>query len=389
MKKILIIVGDSQYFLFHRLSLSVYLQNHGSEIFVVTDVLSDEHRNKIESRAFKLYEVPSRPASVGLGYSIRLINYLVKLYKTIKPDVILSVSIRMSFLSMIAMFVLPRTKARHYSLITGLGFLATSEAIVYKTIRVFVMGLIKVVSLSEKFHIIVQNQDDYLELSNLINKKRLFLVLGSGIDHKKYFPRIRENNSQIIVTMVSRMLKDKGVAELVSASKILKERGHNNFVVQLVGETHNFNPNSFTRLQLQEWHDKGYVNWLGQQTDIVSIYQKTDIAVLPSYREGLPKSLLEAASCGLPIITTDTPGCREICIHGYNGLLVKIKDSHALAEAILKLAQDYTLRHKMGRASRVLVEDKFSADIINAEMMTLITNDWGTGKVSPVSNIIS
>ena len=135
--------------------------------------------------------------------------------------------------------------------------------------------------------------------------------------------------------MVSRMLKDKGVEDLVNAAKLIKERSKVDVVVQLVGQIDNFNPNSFSKSQMQQWHDAGNVNWLGPQSDIVSIYQNTDIAVLPSYREGLPKSLLEAASCGLAIIAADTPGCREICINGKNGLLVKAKDPVSLASSII------------------------------------------------------
>ena len=161
---------------------------------------------------------------------------------------------------------------------------------------------------------------------------------------------------------------------MVGAAKVIKEKGYKNIVIQLVGQVYQQNSNTVSETYLKKVHDEGYVDWLGLQTDINHIYQNTDIAVLPSYyREGLPKSLLEAAACGLPIITTDTPGCREICVHEENGLLVKTKDSEGLANAIIKLSKDKELRDKMGKASRFMVEEKFSLTCINGEMWSIIS----------------
>lgn len=167
----------------------------------------------------------------------------------------------------------------------------------------------------------------------------------------------------------------KGVEELVNAAKIIKEKGYSNIVIQLVGDTHSFNPNTVSKSSLEEVHDAGYVNWLGSQSAIVTIYQNSDISVLPSYREGLPKSLLEAAACGLPIITTDTPGCREICKDGINGILVHVKSPESIANAIIKLANDADLRKKMGLESRLMIDKSFSLPIINQQMLKIINKE--------------
>lgn len=373
-------MADSNYFLSHRLSLSKYLQDNGYQVHVAINVLNDTDREKICSQGFSLYDLPTRPSGFGLVYSANFIQRIMFLYQSIQPQVVLSVSIRMSFLTMIAARFKIRPHLYHHSLIAGMGFLATSKKLSHSIIRFIVKRLIKLISLSKKFCIIVQNKDDYNEMKKVINKKRLFVVLGSGVNDKVFFPLHRKQDNKIVVSMVSRMLKDKGVEELVSASKIIKERGYENIIIQLVGNIYKFNPDTVSKHYLQEAHDAGHVKWLGSQAGIESIYQSTDIAVLPSYREGLPKTLLEAAACGLPIITTDAPGCREICVHEKNGLLVKIKDSEDLANAIIKLSEDKELRKKMGEASRSMVEEKFSLTCINQEMLRIISSVYNTDR---------
>ncbi|MBV52776.1 MAG: hypothetical protein CL816_01765 [Coxiellaceae bacterium] len=375
MKRLLLVVADSQYFLSHRLALCEYLIAKGFEVFVVTDILRDEHRDIIQSKGIKLLDLPSRPSSIGLLYSLKVIRYLSKVARNIKPDVILSISIRVSFLSMMARYISFSARSFHYSLVTGMGFLYTNQSDIFRLVRFFVRSIIKVITLSQYFYLIAQNHDDYSDLSKLTHPRKVFLVLGSGVDTIKYVPRLRTESKPVIVSMVSRMLKDKGVGELVEAANIIHARSDQEIIIQLVGDSHIFNPNSFTREQLESWNNLAYIRWLGPQEDIASIYQESDIAILPSYREGLPMSLLEAASCGLPIITTNTAGCREICKHGVNGLLVNVKDAHALADAILNLASHNILRQKMGMKSRSMAVDKFSTTVIFQEMFKILSKE--------------
>ena len=374
MTKILIIVADSRYFLSHRLSLSKYLQDNGYQVHVATNVLNSSDREKICSQGFSLYDLPTRPSGFGLAYSANFIRRIMFLYHSILPQVVLSVSIRISFLTMIAARLKIGPNLYHYSLITGMGFLATSKKLAHSIIRFVVKRLIKLISLSKSFYIIVQNSDDYQEMKKVIHTNRLFIVLGSGVDDQVFFPSERKQDDKIIVSMVSRMLKDKGVEELVNAAKIIKEKGYSNIVIQLVGDTHSFNPNTVSKSYLEKVHDAGYVNWLGSQSDISAIYQNSDISVLPSHREGLPKSLLEAAASGLPIITTDAPGCREICKDGINGILVHVKSPESIADAIIKLANDANLRKKMGLESRLMIERYFSLPKINQQILTILNS---------------
>jgi glycosyltransferase involved in cell wall biosynthesis len=372
MTKILIIVADSQYFISHRLVLSQYLKENGYEIHIAAQFVSVKDIKKLKKECFILHELPTRPATFGFFYSGKIVLKVRDICRDIKPKIILSVSIRMSLLSMISAF-LSSGQVKHYSLITGMGSLVTSNKKSFKVVEKLIKLLIKIISKSKKFHIIVQNQDDHNIFKSLISCNRLSVVHGSGVDHRTYVRCNEKSTNEIIVTMVSRVLKDKGVCEFFEAARVIKNLGLKNIKFQLVGDVYTANPNSLKKSTLLSWHDSGYINWLGARSDIATIYQNSDIAVLPSYREGLPKSLIEAAACGLPIVSTDVPGCREICIHGVNGLLVPAMDFNSLAQAILTLAEDEKLRETMGTKGRNLVEEMFNMDVINEKMYNLIS----------------
>ena len=163
--------------------------------------------------------------------------------------------------------------------------------------------------------------------------------------------------------LLSRMLYDKGIVEFVEAARLLREKGQKARFV-LVGNPDLENRGSVSLTKLEEWQRDGLVEWWGHSDDVAGCYNQAAIACLPSYREGLPKSLLEAAACGLPIVTTDVPGCREVVNHEDNGLLVPVKNSIALAEALRDLLKNSELRQKMGKRSREIVEKKFDVKIV-------------------------
>ena len=174
----------------------------------------------------------------------------------------------------------------------------------------------------------------------------------------------------ITVAMVARMLIDKGVLDLIEAARLLRSQGMS-LRVLLFGMPDPENPTSIPKAQLEAWTAEGIAEWRGFEEDVRHIWQEAHIAVLPSYREGLPKSLLEAAACGRPVITTDTPGCREVVRSNETGLLVPSRNSEALANAISRLAQDQELRTSMGKNGRVFVEESFSERLVIKQTMAL------------------
>ncbi len=176
------------------------------------------------------------------------------------------------------------------------------------------------------------------------------------------------------------MLRDKGVVELVGAARLLRDRGVA-LTVRLVGPPDPDNPASIPAKQLESWRNDGLVEWIGEVDDVSGIWRDAHIAVLPSYREGLPKALLEAAACGRPMVATDVPGCREVVRDGETGLLVPLGDTVALADALQRLAEDPDLRRRLGQTARRMIEDDFSEQIVVCETMALYRqilgdDDW-------------
>lgn len=201
----------------------------------------------------------------------------------------------------------------------------------------------------------------------MVRPDSLTLIKGAGVN-TKLFVFMPEPAEPVVVTLVARMLRDKGIAEFVEAAALI-QKSRPGTIFQLIGMPDEGNPTSFSLAQLEDWVNSGVVNWLGHQDNIAKHLAKSHIICLPSYREGLPKSLIEAVACGRPIVATDVPGCREVVSHGINGLLVQPRDSHALADALMILISDKSLRERMGLLGRERAENEFSSEIIISQTL--------------------
>jgi glycosyltransferase involved in cell wall biosynthesis len=183
----------------------------------------------------------------------------------------------------------------------------------------------------------------------------------------------------VLVVLVARMLWDKGVGEFIEAARLLHQEGNPARFV-LVGDADHENPACVPVSTLKSWHGREGVEWWGHREDVPSVLRQAHIACLPSYREGLPKSLLEAAACGLPLVATDTPGCREVVLHGENGFLVPPKDAGALADALRELIRNAPLRQSMGNKSRSLALEFFSQHYVLDQTLALYQSmTWQPG----------
>jgi len=225
--------------------------------------------------------------------------------------------------------------------------------------------------LRNKITIIFQNPEDKeLFIRNrIIPNTKAFVIKGSGVDTNR-FTLSQEPDGTPIIVLLSRMLWDKGVGDLVDAARQLK-RDKIRCRVVLIGSPDPQNPSSISEDILKSWQEEGVIEWWGYQDDIPGILSRSHVVVLPSYREGLPKVLLEAAASGRPIVATDVPGCREICRHNENGYLVKVKDPTGLKQAIQKLVEDGETRQRFGRRGREIVLNEFSEDIVVDEMLKI------------------
>ena len=218
--------------------------------------------------------------------------------------------------------------------------------------------------------VLVQNPDDRAAMMRLgVAADRVFLVSGSGVDTQTLIP-LAEPEGPVTAALVARLLDDKGVRDFVAARCLLAAQGKD-ILFLIAGDRDPANPSSIPESEIETWKQVPGLELLGHVSDIRQVWQRAHIAVLPSRREGLPKSLLEAAACGRPIVATDVPGCREIARAGQNAILVPPNDPQALADAIARLAADPALRCTFGKAGRELVEAEFSSRQIGAQIVAL------------------
>ena len=359
--KLLFLVTEDWYFVSHRLPLAIAAQAAGYEVVVATR--AGRQADVIRDAGIRL--IPFAMSRRG-GNPFAEVMALWRLYRLEKPDLVHHVALKPVMFGALAAW-LARVPAQ-VNAVAGLGWLFTSSKSVVRLVRPFLRWMLAYLLNRPHSLTIVQNPEDssLLERSGL-SAKRLRLIRGAGVDVQIFFPVVPAPEPVCIV-LVSRMLWDKGVGEFVEAARRLTEEGVNARFV-LVGDPDPANPASVPESALRSWHGQHGVEWLGRRDDIPAVLQAAHIACLPSYREGLPKSLLEAAACGLPIVTTDTPGCREVVRDGVNGLLVPVHDAAALAAALGKLIGDAALRRRMGEQSRLRAETEFGLEAVIAQTL--------------------
>ena len=252
----------------------------------------------------------------------------------------------------------------------GLGYAFTSDSAKARAVRRLIGTVLRFLVDRDGSVALVQNGDDMAALMSLgIAKDRIALIPGSGVDVERFTP-LAEPHGPPTFGFVGRLLDDKGVRTLVAAHRLLRARGPDVRLL-IAGTPDPANPASVTEAEAASWNDEPGIACLGHVGDIAGLWARAHVAVLPSRREGLPLSLLEAAACGRAMIASDVPGCREIVIHDQTGLLVPVDDARALAAAMERLAGAPDLRARYAAAARELVVEKFAAPIIGRQTVQL------------------
>lgn len=366
-RNLLFFVTEDWYFCSHRLPLALAARKTGYEVSVVTNVCC--HGEAIKRSGIKLIPLKLSRRGINPLKELQVIWRLASIYRKEQPDIVHHVALKPVVYGSIAsqMAKVPFV----VNAMAGLGFLFSSKSLKARTVRPLILLLFRFLLNLQGSHVILQNPDDVnlLSKSGILARERIALIRGSGVDTAE-FKVEPEPTGDLIVTLASRLLWDKGVGEFVEAARMLKEQGVSARFV-LVGEGDPENPTAILRDQLQGWHEEGVVEWWGRRDDMATVFAKIHIVCLPSYREGLPKVLLEAAACGRPIVTTDAPGCREIVQDGLNGFLVPVRDARAVAEALKKLLASPKLRQTMGMHGRKLVEREFTLEKVNMQTLAL------------------
>jgi len=364
---LLFVVTEDWYFCSHRMQLAVAAKKAGYNVAVVTQ--ETNHGDEIRQAGLRLIPIKFQRSGRNPFSDLMTMRSLIRIYRTEQPDLIHHVSLKPILYGSIAARFSGISNV--INAMTGLGYVFSSEDLFARFIRFLISPFLRYIFSDRMTMIIFQNRDDLktLEDRNLVKHEQAVIIRGSGVDTDIYVPG--EDNTDIPqVILVARMLWDKGVGEFVQAAKLLIEKGIPVRFI-LIGDSDSENPAAISIEQLKAWQSEKVIEWMGRRDDIPKLLQQSTIACLPSYREGLPKFLLEAASVGLPIVTADVPGCREVVINGENGYLVPPRNPEALADAIEKLLNDKALRREMGGKGRALVEREFGIEKIVEETLSL------------------
>lgn len=356
--RLVIFVSEDWYFWSHRLSLARAALQAGFEVTVVTRLST--YGEAIKKMGFKLEPINmTRQTRNAIAEVVSLWD-IIKIFRRLQPDIVHNVAIKPIIYGSIALRLAGVRGV--VNTLAGLGWAFGSGSKNARILRLFLSIAFRF--LLNKGFITVQNPDDQALLFKIgISPSRIVVIPGSGVELKNFVPSA-ELDGEMVVMLASRMIWEKGVQEFVKAATILHERGVNASFV-LVGAPDPQNPSSIPESQLKEWQTNGHIEWWGHRDNMPMVFHQANIVCLPSYyREGVPKILIEAASCGRAIVTTDAPGCREIVRHGKNGLLVRPRDPLALADAINYLIENPSMRRRMGKVGRKIVEGEFSMESV-------------------------
>jgi len=360
--KLLFLVTEDWYFWSHRLSIARAARDAGIEVYVMARI--NHHAEVIRAEGFHLIDWKSiRRGSVNPLRELRALAEVVKEYREISPDLVHHVHNKPILYGGLAA---KWCRIPSMNTVAGLGYVFASSSF---KMRVFQKVLVMLFRFAlrgrERSLVSFQNSDDfeYFLSNHIVSRDKTLLIRGSGVDLAK-FSAAPIPSSTPVVMLAARLLWHKGVREFVSAAETIKRLGTDARFV-LVGEPDPTNPGSVPNCLLEQWNRDGVVEWWGRRTEMAQVLSQAAIVCLPSaYREGVPKVLIEAASCCRPIVTTDIAGCRDVVRNGDNGILVPPKNSEALVKALCSLLADRSRQEQMGKRGREIVADEFSEEYV-------------------------
>lgn len=370
--KLLFLVTEDWYFCSHRLPIARAARDAGFAVTVATRV--NRHGAQIRAEGFELVPLAMKRANSNPLRELLALWEITRLYRRLRPDIVHHVAVKPALVgSLAARFAgIPRV----VNAIAGLGYVFASPSLKAQLLRPVISLGFRALLNGPLNRVIVQNPDDQRLLAErrLVAPERMALIKGSGVDLAHYRPAPEPATGPAappVAALVSRMIWDKGIGVLVEAARILKTRGVA-LKILLAGQPDEENPAKIPVQQLQDWHNEGIVEWVGFCDDVAGLWARSHIAVLPSwYGEGVPKSLLEAAASGRPIVAVHGPGLREVVRDGVTGILIPPRDATALAAALQRLAEDAGLRGRLGQAARALAEQDFGEAAVIRDTLVL------------------
>ncbi len=359
MARLLFLLNDAPFFVTHRLSIARAARSLGFDVHVGVPYEARAVA-QIRDAGIQVHDIPLRRGARALLGELRLLRAYWDLIGDLQPDIVHAVTMKpVLYGGLIAR--LQQVPAVVHA-ITGLGYLFLIEGMLARVQRASVMALYRIALGHPNMRAIFQNPDDQgLFLRNrLVRPETVVMIRGCGVDMAE-FPFTPEPPGPPTVVFPARIIGDKGVREFVEAARILKREG-TTAKFRLVGRTDADNPTDVGEATVREWEREGVVEWKGFSNEMPVELALAHVVCMPSYREGLPRVLIEAASIGRAIVTTDVPGCREVVRDRDNGLLVPVRNAQALADALRTLIVDAKLRREMGARGRERAQTEFSVE---------------------------
>ncbi|MCF8482068.1 MAG: glycosyltransferase family 4 protein [Rhodospirillum sp.] len=368
---LLFLVTEDWAFWRHRRPMARAARDAGFRVSVACRVR--DHGALIEAEGIRVLPLSWDRQGANPLKELALMGKVAALLRREKPDLVHNVAIKPAIHGGFGA-LLAGTQAV-VTTMAGMGFVYISDSPKARILRPIITTLFRFLFNRRGRMLMVQNADDraFFVDQGIVPADRVTLVRGSGVDVDLFTPTLEPAptaGAPPLFVYLGRMLADKGLHELAGAARILKRRGIP-FRLALVGEPDAGNPATLDEATLRAWEAEGLLDWWGHRDDIPALWRESHVAVLPSYREGLPKALLEAGAAGRPSITTDAPGCRDLVVEGETGILVPPRSVGPLADAMATLATDAEARARMGAAARARVVKNFSAEAIGAQTVAL------------------
>lgn len=365
MAQLFIVVNEDRFFLSHRKDIAEAAIKAGYDVTIVAK--DTGRKNEILALGAKYIDLPVNPTGMNIGQELKTFYFLWRLFRKERPDIVHNVGLKQMLWGGLAA-KLARVPLL-VSAVSGLGVMFSGEKL-----SLYARAIMQVLRFSHNrkgVAAIFQNGDDrqlFLD-HKIVKQEQLYFTKGSGVNLKDFAYTPDPEGGKVNVIFTARMVKEKGMVTLIEAAEILRKEYEDKAEFWLCGGLSN-NPQAIKEDELRALCDDKYIKWLGHRTDVRELLMKSHIVAFPSYyREGVPKSLIEASAIGRPIVTTNSVGCKDVVEDGVNGYLIPIKDAEALADRLRKLFDSKELRVTMGRKSREFAERDFSIEgVVNTHL---------------------
>ncbi len=364
--RVAFVVNNAAFFLSHRANLARAVLELGHEVFLFSPESASVP--SLTALGMKFVPIEFERSSADPRHEAKTIHSLIRAFRDVAPTLVHCITAKPVVYGGIAAQIARVPAVVHA--VSGLGHTFIANSFPARARRVLVRGMYFAALRHRNQRVIFQNVDDRAEIGQLLDQASVAFIRGSGVDLTQFRPVDRPTSGPLTITMASRLLHEKGVVEYLTAARMVGERVPG-IRFLLAGDIDPGNPSSCTRDEILSLTRMGGVEWLGHTSNesMPKLFAESDVVCLPSYREGLPRVLIEAAACGRPIVTTDAPGCRDVVTHRVEGLLVAPRSTVALAEALLELISDAESRRAMGQRARVRAETEFSLERVTEETM--------------------